>query len=104
MSLADEIRAPLRYVDRFFIGGEWVEPSSDAKIDVIDSATEELFFSVAEAGAADMARAVGSARAAFDDDPWSRMTHVERAGWLRALGAGLQVRNDDLGQIWPRES
>jgi len=62
MSLADEIRAPLRYVDRFFIGGQWVQPSSDAKIDVIDSGTEELFFSVAEAQAADISRAVAAAR------------------------------------------
>ncbi|MEX0665889.1 MAG: aldehyde dehydrogenase [Acidimicrobiia bacterium] len=95
---------PLRHMDRFFIGGEWVEPSSGAKIDVIDSATEELFFSVAEAGSADMARAVEAARLAFDDGPWTRTTHTERAGWLRALGAGMQARTDDLGQIWPRES
>ena len=39
--------APVRQPDRFFIGGEWVEPSSDATIDVIDSGTEELYFSVA---------------------------------------------------------
>jgi aldehyde dehydrogenase (NAD+) len=54
MSLADDIRTPLRKADRFFIGGEWVKPSSGAMIDVIDSATEELFFSVAEAEQADM--------------------------------------------------
>jgi len=95
---------PLRHMDRFFIGGEWVVPSSDAAIGVIDSATEELFFSVAEAAAGDIARAVRAARVAFDEGPWPRMTHAERAGYLRALGAGLQARNDDLGQIWPRES
>jgi acyl-CoA reductase-like NAD-dependent aldehyde dehydrogenase len=95
---------PLRHIDRFFIGGEWVEPSSDAKLDVIDSVTEELFFSVAEAQAADMARAVDAARQAFDDGPWPRMTHAERAGWLRRLGEGMQARTGDLGQLWPRES
>ena len=42
-----------------YIGGEWVRPSSDATIDVIDSGTEELFLRVAEARAADMDRAVG---------------------------------------------
>ena len=31
-------------------------------------------------------------------------SHVERAGYLRALGAGLQERVGDVGQIWPRES
>ena len=35
---------PIGHTDRFFIGGQWVAPSSGATIDVIDSATEELFF------------------------------------------------------------
>jgi acyl-CoA reductase-like NAD-dependent aldehyde dehydrogenase len=104
MSLADEIRAPLRYVDRFFIGGQWVQPSSDAKIDVIDSGTEELFFSVAEAQAADISRAVAAARQAFDEGPWPRMSHAQRAGYLRAIAAALKEKTEDLGQIWPRES
>jgi aldehyde dehydrogenase (NAD+) len=66
MSLASETRAPLRNADRFFIGGEWVAPSSADTIDVIDSSTEKLYFSIAEARAADMDRAVGAARLAFD--------------------------------------
>ena len=53
---------PIRHDDRFFIGGEWVEPSSPDVITVIDSATEEPYFSVPEARAADMARAVDAAR------------------------------------------
>jgi acyl-CoA reductase-like NAD-dependent aldehyde dehydrogenase len=95
---------PLRHADRFFIGGAWVAPSSTSVIDVIDSATEELFFSVAEANADDMARAVGAAKTAFDTGPWPRLTHAERADALRRLGAGVQERADDIGQIWPRES
>ena len=95
---------PLRHTDRFFIGGEWVTPGSDGQIDVIDSATEEVFFSVAEASADDMARAVDAARTAFDSGPWARLSHAERADWLRRLADGIQARNDDLGQIWPRES
>ena len=51
-----------------------------------------------------MARAVAAARQAFDEGPWPRMTHAERAEYLRALGAGLRERAEDLGQIWPRES
>ena len=104
MSLADDIRTPLRNADRFFIGGEWVKPSSAAKIDVIDSATEELFFSVAEAEQADMTRAVTAARLAFDEGPWPRMSHAQRAEYLRAIAARLRERTEDIGQIWPRES
>jgi aldehyde dehydrogenase (NAD+) len=94
----------LKHADRFFIDGKWVTPASDAMIDVIDSGTEELFFRVAEANAADIDRAVTAAREAFDNGPWPLMTHAERAGYLRALGAGLEERAEALGQIWPRES
>jgi aldehyde dehydrogenase (NAD+) len=96
--------APVQHNDRFFIGGEWVEPTSDATFDVIDSGTEELYYRIAAAGADDMARAVAAARQAFDDGPWPRMSHAERAEQLRALGAGLQERGDVLSQLWPRES
>ena len=94
----------LRNVGRFFIGGEWVQPSSAATIDVIDSGTEELFVRVAEAQAADMDRAVGAARQAFDHGPWPQLTHQERAAFLRAFGACLRDRADELAEIWPREA
>jgi aldehyde dehydrogenase (NAD+) len=104
MSLANETSAPLRHSDRFFIGGEWVRPSSGAMIDVTDSATEQLFLSVAEAKDADISRAVAAARQAFDEGPWPRMSHGERAEYLRGIAAGMRERADDLGQISPRES
>ena len=104
MAIANDISAPLQHADQFFIGGEWVKPSSDDVIDVIDSTSEELFFSVAEAKEADMARAVGAARQAFDQGPWPRMTHGQRAEYLRAIATELQSRAEDIGQIWPRES
>ena len=100
---AKETRS-LRNADKFFIGGQWVRPSSTDTIDVVDSGTEELFFRVAEAKAADMDRAVTAARRAFDEGPWPRLPHTERAGHLRALAAGLRERAADVSAIWPRES
>ena len=96
--------APVSHPDRFFIGGAWVAPSSDATIDVIDAGTEEVYFSVPEAQADDMSRAVAAARTAFDEGPWPGLTHAERAGYLRALGAAVQERGDALADVWPRES
>ena len=104
MALLNNTTSPLHHADRFFIGGEWVMPTSDATIEVIDSGTEEHFFSVAEAQESDMDRAIAAARTAFDDGPWPRMTHARRAEYLRSLGAGLAARADDIGQIWPREA
>ena len=83
--------APIKHPDRFFIDGSWAAPSSTAKIDVINSATEELFVSVAEAQAADVERAVAAARKAFDRGPWPRMRHAERAKYLRAIARELDA-------------
>src|ERR1700728_2297998 len=104
MSLASQESAPIRHTDRFYIGGQWVAPSSDATISVIDSDTEQVYFTVAEAQAADISRAVEAAREAFDNGPWPRLTHEQRAEYLRAIGSELSKRSEDLGQIWPRES
>jgi aldehyde dehydrogenase (NAD+) len=108
MSLTSEATpagaAPIRHPDRFFIGGQWVTPSSASTITVIDPGTEKAYFSVAEAQAADIDRAVTAARAAFDSGPWPRMTHAERAGYLRALAGELRKRGEDVSQLWPRES
>jgi aldehyde dehydrogenase (NAD+) len=103
-SLTNEAVVPLQHADRFFIDGQWVEPSSDSTIDVIDSGTEELYFRVAEAQPADIDRAVTAARCAFDEGPWPMMRHAERAEFLRGIAVGIRERAEDIGQIWPRES
>jgi len=104
LTVTNETEVPLRHVDRFFIGGDWVVPSSDATIDVIDSSTELVYFKVAEAQAADMDRAITAARRAFDEGPWTGLTHSQRAEFLSGIASGLRDRAEDIGQIWPRES
>jgi len=96
--------APVTHPDRFYIGGEWVAPSSDSMIDVIDSGTEDLFFRVAEAQADDVARAVDAARTAFDEGSWTALTHAERAQYLRALGDAVMERADAVAEAWTRET
>jgi acyl-CoA reductase-like NAD-dependent aldehyde dehydrogenase len=94
----------VRHADRFFIGGEWVEPSSGRRIDVRDSATEEVFLSVAEAQVEDVDRAVAAARKAFDHGPWPGMTHRERAAWLNRIAEAWTKRADAFADTWTRES
>jgi len=101
---ADEATLPVQHTDRFFIGGEWVKPSSDSTITVIDSHTETAYLTVAEAQAPDMDRAITAAKEAFDHGPWPRLTHAERATYLRALGDEVVRRSGDIQQMWPRES
>ena len=94
---------PLRHPDRLFIDGEWVDATSGSEIQVIAPATEQAYLRVAEAGVGDIARAVGAARAAFDGGPWPRLTHGERAAYLRAMADELARRADDVASIWPNE-
>ena len=49
MTTSAGVSVPIRHTDRFFIGGEWVTPSSDSTITVIDSHTEQPYLTVAEA-------------------------------------------------------
>ena len=104
MADAEAPTAPVRHPDRLFVGGEWVEATSGTTINVIDSATERVYFTVAEAADHDLNRAVAAARHAFDEGPWPRLTPAERATSMRALGEALVRRSEELSQIWPRES
>jgi betaine-aldehyde dehydrogenase len=94
---------PFGHPDRFYIGGEWVSPSTAAQIEVVAPATEEVYARVAEAAEPDVDRAVAAARAAFDHGPWPRLSHAERAGYLRRMGALLRERAGDISEVWPNE-
>ena len=96
-------RQILRHLDKLFIDGAWVAPQSGRQITVLAPATEEVFLTVAEADVADIDRAVAAARKAFDDGPWPRLTHAQRAGYLRGLADGLDARAADIAEIWPNE-
>jgi aldehyde dehydrogenase (NAD+) len=96
--------APVRHPHQLFIDGRWVASTAGDEFAVLDSNDEEVYFTVALANEADAARAVAAARAAFDDGPWPRMGHQERATYLRALAEALRRRDDTLADIWPRES
>jgi benzoylformate decarboxylase len=86
--------------EKFFIGGKWVEPMSNRRLEVISPVTEERILSYPEAGEADMERAVGAAREAFDKGPWPRMAPSERARYLRKVADLLAGRLDDIAYAW----
>jgi aldehyde dehydrogenase (NAD+) len=93
----------IKHPDKFFIGGEWVAPSSDEQIEVVTPSTEETFVRVAGAQAADINRAVAAARKAFDEGPWPRMSHAERADYMRRIARKMEERSADLSRIWTSE-
>jgi aldehyde dehydrogenase (NAD+) len=89
---------------RLFIGGEWREPSTDARLIVRSPATGEIVGSTPEAANADIDRAVAEARAAFDTGPWPRMALAERLNILRRVRDDIAGRLDELNLLSTREN
>jgi aldehyde dehydrogenase (NAD+) len=86
--------------EKLFIGGQWVDAISRARLEIVSPVTEEPILSYPEAGAADIDRAVAEARDAFDNGPWPRMAASERARYLRKVGELLSQRLDEIANAW----
>ncbi|NPC96081.1 aldehyde dehydrogenase [Nocardioides sp. zg-DK7169] len=93
----------IRSFDKLFIGGKWVEPATDHKIDVISPITEEVIATVPEASEADIDRAVAAARRAFDEGPWPRMSAAERAEVLARVGKEVENRLPEMIEAFTAE-
>src|SRR3954468_2414253 len=87
--------------DRLFIGGEWVQPSGDDVLEVIDSTTEQVMGRVPEGTAADVDRAVAAARAAFE--VWSEVPAYNRAQACLGIGMKLAERGEEIAALVARE-
>ena len=81
--------------DKFFIGGEWVEPAGNETLKVLSPTTEEIIGSVPVATAADMDRAVAAAKAALAGE-WSTWTPQQRSELLTRIADGIKSRQDEL--------
>jgi acyl-CoA reductase-like NAD-dependent aldehyde dehydrogenase len=90
----------IQHPHAFFIGGEWVEPSSGDLLSVVSPSTEEVVMTFAEAHERDVDRAVAAAREAFDNGPWPRLSPAERAAAMRKVAAELAARHSELAEAW----
>ncbi len=89
--------------DKFFIGGDWVDPAGSDQLAVISPHTEEVIAKVPEATTADVDRAVAAAREAFDNGPWPQMSPAERADVIAAISAGIQARYEEMARTISEE-
>ncbi len=88
---------PLQLVDDYslYIGGQWVEPRS-GRYDDISPSTGQTIAAAPDADLDDVDAAIGAARTAFDEGPWSAATSEERARCLGQLGNALLEHADDF--------
>jgi aldehyde dehydrogenase (NAD+) len=85
-----------------FINGEWVAPSTDAWFDNTNPAdTGDLIGRFPKSGAADVQRAVESAKRGFER--WKRTPAPARGDVLRRVGEILTARKEELADLMTRE-
>lgn len=90
----------IQHPDKLFIGGEWVAATSGREIEIVSPNSEEVVARVAEAGNADMDRAVAAARHAMDHGPWPTTPPAERAARLMKMAELLEARVGELSAAW----
>ena len=93
----------MREHQRLFIGGEWVEPAGTGTIDVISPHSEELVGRVPEGTAADIDRAVASARDAFDNGEWPRLSPEERIAAVQKFSEVYAAHIPDMAAVVTEE-
>jgi acyl-CoA reductase-like NAD-dependent aldehyde dehydrogenase len=81
--------------DQLLIGGEWVAPAGNQRIEVRSPATLEVVGSVPEGVEADIDAAVAAARRAFDSGPWPTTPPTERAKVIARFAELLAERVED---------
>ena len=86
----------MRTYDKFYIGGQWVEPIGKGTSEVINPATGEISATVPYGNAEDVDAAVAAARKAFAS--WSQTSAATRADFLRKIAIEGEKRNADLTQ------
>lgn len=80
--------------NKFFINGEWLEPSNRSIFEVINPATEEAFATISMGTADDVDAAAQAARAAFP--AWSQSTIEERKAVISNIIAGMKARAEEI--------
>jgi acyl-CoA reductase-like NAD-dependent aldehyde dehydrogenase len=85
--------------DRLWIHNEWVDAADGGTFATINPATGDTIADVAEARAADIDRAVESARQAMGDKTWRRMNPHKRSRLLWKLADAIEANADELGAL-----
>ncbi|MFV0507516.1 MAG: aldehyde dehydrogenase [Bacteroidales bacterium] len=86
---------------KMFIGGKFLENTSDKWIDVLNPATEEVVSRMPDGGVEDARKAIDIADKVQDE--WARVPAVQRASYLIKIANGIRKREKELTDIIVRE-
>ncbi len=87
--------------DQFFIGGQWVAPSTKETIDVHNAGTGAVMGRVPAGGEKDAQAAVAAAHAALES--WSQTPVEKRCEFLQKISDGLKARADEIAKTVAQE-
>ncbi|MFM9899061.1 aldehyde dehydrogenase [Sphingorhabdus sp.] len=82
----------------FFIGNQWVKPSTHKVFEIINASTGERIATVPEGVEADIDAAVAAARTAFDNSGWPQLSPAERAKVMLKFMEAMARRGPQLAQ------
>lgn len=83
--------------ERCYIGGEWVEAQSGARLTVTDPATGETIAQVPNLGAAETRHAIKTAEGAWGS--WRALTAAERSELLKRWRESMLAHQGDLARL-----
>lgn len=87
--------------DCHFINGKWTPSTGDAKIEVENPATREIFATVPDGTIEDVDRAVAAAKAA--QPAWEKVPMAERVALMRRVIDYLKARADEITELEVKE-
>lgn len=93
----------MRSYDQLFIGGEWVDPATSNRIDVVSPHTEEVIASVPEGSVADIDVAVAAARTSFDGGEWSMASAEDRIAAVSRFGDLYAAAIPEMAEVISQE-
>lgn len=100
----DALRAQDIPAQGHFIDGRCQAAEGEAQRDVISPIDGQVLTQIADGSAADMTRAIASARAAFEDGRWSRMAPAGRKKVLLKLADLIEARALELAVLGVRDN
>lgn len=81
-----------------FIGGEWVDSTSDERLATVNPATEELLGTIPLGTREDVDRAVAAAQKAHELGHWRRMPVADRSRIVRRVGEIMMQRREEIAR------
>ncbi len=94
----ESVRPRIREQYGLFIDGRWSAPANQRYMDAINPANEEKLADVAYGSAADVDKAVRSARRAYDKY-WRKMKPADRAKYIFRVARGITERSRELAVL-----